>query len=85
MQTAQRTRPIAEAASEFLANKRIAVTGVSRHPSDHGSNTVYKRLKERGYQVWTRSIPADITPKNRLLLGAPRPDSRVLSTNGHGT
>jgi hypothetical protein len=29
------------------------------------------RLKERGYQVWTRSIPADITPKNRLLLGAP--------------
>ena len=40
------------------------------------------RLKERGYQVWTRSIPADITPKNRLLLGAPRPDIRVLSKNG---
>jgi len=40
------------------------------------------RLKERGYQVWTRSIPADITPKNRLLLGAPRLDSRVLSKNG---
>ena len=30
------------------------------------------RLREQGYQVWTRSIPADITPKNRLLLGAPR-------------
>jgi hypothetical protein len=33
------------------------------------------RLRERGYQVWTRSIPVDITPKNRLLLGAPRPDN----------
>ena len=43
------------------------------------------RLKECGYQVWTRSIPADITPKNRLLLGAPRQDSRVLSKSGGGT
>jgi hypothetical protein len=32
------------------------------------------RLREQGYRVWTRSIPADITPKNRLLLGAPLPD-----------
>ena len=31
---------IKEAASEFLANKRIAVTGVSRKPKDHGANTV---------------------------------------------
>jgi hypothetical protein len=30
------------------------------------------RLREHGYQVWTRSIPLEITPKNRLLLGAPR-------------
>jgi predicted CoA-binding protein len=52
MQTAQRTRPIAQAASDFLASKRIAVTGVSRTPGDHGSNTVYKRLKERGYEVF---------------------------------
>jgi hypothetical protein len=29
------------------------------------------RLREEGYQVWTRSIPAGITPKNRLLIGAP--------------
>lgn len=52
MQTAIRTKPIAEAASELLANKRIAVTGVSRHPQDHGSNSVYKRLRERGYEVF---------------------------------
>jgi hypothetical protein len=30
------------------------------------------RLRDAGYQVWTRSIPSEITPKNRLLLGAPR-------------
>ena len=29
------------------------------------------RLEERGYRVWTQTIPAAITPKNRLLLGAP--------------
>ena len=33
------------------------------------------RLKDQGYQVWTRSIPVEITPKNRLLLGAPLQDS----------
>ena len=30
------------------------------------------RLKDRGYRVWTMSIPIEITPKNRLLVGAPR-------------
>ena len=29
------------------------------------------RMKQRGYRVWTLSIPEAITPKNRLLLGAP--------------
>ncbi|HEY7561042.1 MAG TPA: CoA-binding protein [Gaiellaceae bacterium] len=43
---------IAEAASEFLAHKRVAVTGVSRQPKSHGSNTVYKRLRDRGYDVF---------------------------------
>jgi predicted CoA-binding protein len=44
---------IKEATSEFLANKRVAVTGVSRsHKGDHGSNTVYRRLRERGYDVF---------------------------------
>ena len=43
---------IKEAASEFLASKRVAVTGVSRHPKGHGSNIVYQRLRERGYEVF---------------------------------
>jgi uncharacterized protein len=43
---------IKEAASAFLANRRVAVTGVSRRPKEHGSNTVYKRLRDRGYEVF---------------------------------
>ena len=43
---------IKDAASEFLANKRIAVTGVSRKPKNHGSNNVYNRLRDRGYEVF---------------------------------
>jgi predicted CoA-binding protein len=42
---------IKDAASEFLSHRRVAVTGVSRHPKDHGSNVVYKRLRDRGYEV----------------------------------
>jgi predicted CoA-binding protein len=38
------------AAEEFLSNRRIAVTGVSRKPG-HGANNVYRRLRERGYDV----------------------------------
>lgn len=28
------------------------------------------RLEREGYRVWTQTIPSDITPKNRLLLGS---------------
>jgi predicted CoA-binding protein len=43
---------VKEAAAGFLANKRVAVTGVSRNPKGHGSNLVYQRLRERGYEVF---------------------------------
>jgi predicted CoA-binding protein len=43
---------VKDAAAEFLSNKRIAVTGVSRTPKSHGSNIVYRRLRRRGYQVF---------------------------------
>ncbi len=43
---------VEEAAKEFLSHKRIAVTGVSRDPKGHGSNSVYKRLRDRGYEVF---------------------------------
>ncbi len=43
---------ISGAATDFLSHKRIAVTGVSRTPGAHGSNAVFKRLKDRGYEVF---------------------------------
>jgi uncharacterized protein len=43
---------IKDAASAFLARKRVAVTGVSRQPKGHGGNIVYQRLRERGYEVF---------------------------------
>jgi predicted CoA-binding protein len=49
-----------DAASAFLANKRVAVTGVSRSAKDHGSNTVYKRLRDRGYEVFAVNPNADV-------------------------
>jgi hypothetical protein len=30
----------------------VAVTGVSRTPKSHGSNVVYRRLRDRGYDVY---------------------------------
>ena len=50
---------IKEAATEFLAKKRIAVTGVSRTPKGHGSNVVYQRLRQRGYDVFAVNPNAD--------------------------
>ena len=56
---------LAEAAAEFLACKRIAVTGVSRKPQGHGSNAVFDRLVERGYDI----VP--INPHATELAGIP--------------
>ena len=50
---------IKEAAAEFLGTRRVAVTGVSRHPGDHGGNVVYRRLRERGYDVFAVNPNAD--------------------------
>ena len=35
------------------------------------------RLQQRGYRVWTQTIPADITPKNRLLMGSLLDDTEI--------
>ena len=54
-----------EAATEFLATRRIAVTGVSRKAQGHGANTVFKRLQDRGYEVFA------INPNADTVEGAP--------------
>jgi predicted CoA-binding protein len=50
---------VKEAAADFLAQRRIAVTGVSRHPENHGGNVVYGRLRDRGYEVFAVNPKAD--------------------------
>jgi len=47
-----RDTKIKDAAADFLEKRRIAVTGVSREPADHGGNVVYRRLRDRGYDVF---------------------------------
>jgi predicted CoA-binding protein len=56
-----------EAAAEFLAQKRIAVTGVSRNPHGHGSNAVFQRLRERGYDVFPVNPNADEVEGDRCF------------------
>jgi predicted CoA-binding protein len=62
-----------EAATAFLANKRVAVTGVSRTPKTHGSNNVYRRLRERGYDVFA------VNPNAKTVEGSVSyPDLRSI-------
>jgi predicted CoA-binding protein len=64
---------VKEAASAFLANKRVAVTGVSRTAKGHGSNLVYQRLRERGYEVFAVNPNADQVEGDRCY-----PDLRSI-------
>jgi uncharacterized protein len=56
---------IKEAATDFLACRRIAVTGVSREPKEHGGNIVYTRLKQRGYEVFAVNPNTDTVEGDR--------------------
>lgn len=64
---------IKDAATEFLAHKRVAVTGVSRTPANHGSNIVYQRLRERGYEVFPVNPNAEEVEGDRCF-----PDLRSI-------
>lgn len=50
---------VKDAAAQFLSNNRVAVTGVSSNPRGHGSNVVYQRLRERGFEVFAVNPNAD--------------------------
>jgi predicted CoA-binding protein len=56
---------IKDAASDFLTHKRVAVTGVSRDAKNHGSNVVFNRLRDRGYEVFA------VNPNTDKVEGAP--------------
>ena len=61
--------PIKDAAAEFLSQKRVAVTGVSRKPQPHASNIVYQRLRDRGYEVFAVNPNADEVEGDRAYHG----------------
>ena len=50
---------IKDAAAELLSGKRVAVTGVSRNPGTHAANGVFRRLRDRGYEVFAVNPNAD--------------------------
>jgi predicted CoA-binding protein len=66
-------RPIKDVAADFLASRRIAVTGVSRTPAGHGGTVVYLRLRERGYQVFAVNPNAEEVEGDRCY-----PDLRSI-------
>jgi len=41
-----------------------------------------QRLERAGYDVWTQVIPADVTPKNRLLIGRPAQNAGRPAVSG---
>ena len=45
------------------------MTGVSRTPNGHGSNVVYQRLRERGYEVFAVNPNADEVEGDRAYHG----------------
>src|SRR6478672_8898810 len=79
--------PVKQAAAEFLGLKRIAVTGVSRSPKDHGANVVYQRLRDRGYTVFAINPNADEVEGDRCysdLKSVPEGvEAVVIATNPH--
>lgn len=45
---------------DFLAQKRIAVVGVSRKPEGSAANLIYRKLRESGYQVFAVNPNAQV-------------------------
>lgn len=80
---------VAEATADFLAQRRIAVAGVSRQAAGHGGNYVYKTLKTRGYEVFAVNPNADTVegdPCYRSLADIPGGvDGVVIATNPAAT
>ena len=80
---------VKQAAEDFLGSRRIAVAGVSRTPEAHGGNVIYRRLKERGYEVFAVNPNADSVEGDtwyRELAAIPGGvDAVVIATNPRDT
>ena len=80
---------VTEATADFLAQRRIAVAGVSRKAAGHGGNYVYTTLRKRGYEVFAVNPNADTVegdPCYRDLASIPGGvDGVVIATNPAAT
>ena len=66
-------RTMSEAASDFLAQKRFAVAGVSRDEGgSHGANVVYEKMRKVGYEVFP------VNPNADEVMGDTRADDATL-------
>jgi hypothetical protein len=68
----------------FLAQKRIAVAGVSRNPNGAVANLIYRKLREAGYEVFPINPKAERVEGDRCyadLKSIPQPvDGVVIAT-----
>ena len=83
------TGSVRHAAEDFLGTRRIAVAGVSRTPAAHGGNVVYRRLRERGYEVFAVNPHAEVVEGDACYhdLGSipGGVDAVVIATNPRDT
>ena len=73
-------RDLGEAAREFLAQRRIAVAGVSREEGQ-AANAIYRRLRDAGYEVYPLNPGADRVEGDRCypsVAALPQPPDGVL-------
>jgi predicted CoA-binding protein len=74
---------IPDAVTEFLAQKRLAVAGVSRTPQQP-ANAIYRRLRDTGHEVYATNPEADAVegdPCYATLSALPvRVDGVVIAT-----
>ena len=79
----QKTKDVA---TEFLDHKRVAVTGVSRHPESHGSNVVFSRGAWARWKHVARHAPVLlIRGRVRKGQGAVSFDAERVEALGVGT
>jgi predicted CoA-binding protein len=63
-QGGRRVSTLREAAEDFLAQRRIAVAGVSRDPKQP-ANLIYRRLRDTGHKVFAVNPNADMVEGDR--------------------
>lgn len=72
------------AIQDFLAQKRLAVAGVSRNPKGSAANLIYHKLRETGYEVFPINPNAEMIEGERcypnLKAISPRVDGVVIAT-----